>query len=404
MGENRTYQRFKIQPKKLLTKMIQNRLESKKEIPTVIGDKVFDNVDALIAYLQKDELKWKEELENLCQNFISLINGYKQAIERKYKIISWKISKLSLPLLDESLINSGGDTEIINELDAWIASWKREQSNFDYQFSFFKSRMASIHNEYSKKLPNIDIKNMKYEVENDNEKNYIKQSLQFLTGIVFENTVPLWQSKETAKNQKYKYIESSLLDSNILVNSEDRKRFIQQILQSNNYNSITPVWSKSITKETKLSAEEFHQNWDNQGPILLLIKTSSNWIFGAVSPQGFESINNYAGSKFAFLFSFKTTTEREPIIWRVKPEFASFAVKNNESKYSPGFGKSNKSDLFISFKNLSKSYSCVGTIYELPDFQDREKSDFQSPETFFTGVDKNWEITNIEAYSLWELN
>ena len=79
-----------------MTKMIQNRLESKKEIPTVIGDKVFDNVDALIAYLQKDELKWKEELENLCQNFISLINGYKQAIERKYKIISWKISKLSL--------------------------------------------------------------------------------------------------------------------------------------------------------------------------------------------------------------------------------------------------------------------------------------------------------------------
>ena len=202
---------------------------------------------------------------------------------------------------------------------------------------------------------------------------------------------------------KNNYWENSLSESKILESYEDKKKFIQQILMKNNYNSITPIWSKTIQKDTKLSTEDFHQNWDNQGPTLLLLKTDTNCIFGGVSPQGFVSINNYAGSEYAFLFSFKTITGREPIIWKVKPDMAPYAVKNNESKYSPGFGQSNKSDLFISFKNLNKSYSWIGNAYELPTLDDDLSIGFNTPETFFSGSEKEWRISNIEVFSLWEL-
>ena len=119
-----------------------------------------------------------------------------------------------------------------------------------------------------------------------------------------------------------------------------------------------------------------------------------------MSPQGFDSINNYSGSEYAFLFSLATTTKRQPIIWRVKPEQACFAVKNNEMRYSPGFGQSNNSDLFISFKNLSKSYCNLGNVYEFPKENVEKDSEFNTPTTFFVGSEKEWDISNIEVFSL----
>ena len=201
------YTKFKIQPKKLLTKMIKDRLESQKEIPMIIGDKIYNNIDVLISYLQKDELKFQKELEVLSQNFQNLIKEYKQSIERKYKIISWKISKLILQknseiLLHKGLNHSDDVIELINQLESSIASCKRDQSNFDYQFSFFKSRITTIHNEWTKKLPDISIDDLQFDTDNEEQNIYIKQSLQFLTGIVFENSVPLSQGKTLVQIQK----------------------------------------------------------------------------------------------------------------------------------------------------------------------------------------------------------
>ena len=41
-------------------------------------------------------------------------------------------------------------------------------------------------------------------------------------------------------------------------------------------------------------------------------------------------------------------------------------------KYSPAFGEANISDFFISFKNLSNSYSMLGNVYKLPPKEDGE--------------------------------
>ena len=71
-----------------------------------------------------------------------------------------------------------------------------------------------------------------------------------------------------------------------------------------------------------------------------------------------------------------------------------------KNKYSPGFGKSNESDLFISFKNLSRSYSSLGTVYEFPQKEVENDEEYNRPETFFAGSQSNWDIVNIEAFSL----
>ena len=402
-----SYTKFKIQPKKIMTKMIKDKYESQKEIHIDPGDMIYDNINSLIWHLQKDQEKRKKDMDTLVKNFHNLVKGYKKAIDRKYKQISLEISKLILRENHDILLYKEIDcTDDINELtshvETWIKQWQREQSNFEYQFNFFKSRLNTIHHDLSRSLPGLNIDNLKLETDNDSQTLFIKQSLQYLTGITFENTVPLSESQAISQLTKLQDLRCSLSSSKILKSIEQKDKFIQKILLENNYDSITQIWKWESSDGTNLSVEEFHKNWDNKGPVIILIKTESNWVFGGVSPQGFESLNNYAGSEYAFLFSFETPTERDPIIWKVKPEFASFAVKNNESRYSPGFGQSNKSDLFISFKNLSKSYSWVGNVYELPQVSGIASKGFDTPETFFTGTENNWTISNIEAFSLKE--
>ena len=71
---------------------------------------------------------------------------------------------------------------------------------------------------------------------------------------------------------------------------------------------------------------------------------------------------------------------------------ARFAIKQNEAKYSPGFGEANTSDLFIAFKNLANSYSQLGNVYKVPQMFDRK--------TFLAGSKDNWDIEEVEVWSV----
>ena len=85
----------------------------------------------------------------------------------------------------------------------------------------------------------------------------------------------------------------------------------------------------------------------------------------------------------AYLFSVTDGQGRKPIRCPVKESKKQFAIKQNESKYSPAFGEANISDLFIAFKNLTNSYSMLGNVYKLP----RSATD---GETFLAGRKKDW--------------
>ena len=68
------------------------------------------------------------------------------------------------------------------------------------------------------------------------------------------------------------------------------------------------------------------------------------------------------------------------------------AIKLNEEGYSPGFGESDISDLFVSFKNPRKSYSLLGNVYKLPL---GTKSD-----TFLAGKATDWDVHEIEVFAV----
>lgn len=76
----------------------------------------------------------------------------------------------------------------------------------------------------------------------------------------------------------------------------------------------------------------------------------------------------------------------------IKRQKTHHAIKQNESSYSPAFGEANISDLFIAFKNISKSYSLLGNVYKCPAGFD--------PETFLAGYKNDWQIDEIEVWSV----
>jgi len=71
------------------------------------------------------------------------------------------------------------------------------------------------------------------------------------------------------------------------------------------------------------------------------------------------------------------------------------AIKQNDSMYSPAFGESNVSDLFIAYKNPSCSYSMLGNCYKLP-----RGVSYKDNETWLAGRKDNWDVVEIEVWSV----
>ncbi|CAI2384844.1 unnamed protein product [Moneuplotes crassus] len=357
--------------------------------------------------MEKELAKSEKEIESFGKEFENLVESCRYTITQKYKKLACEISKNILNQDPELLINSTkhaskDTTELFNRLSACIQNCQRDSNNFEYQFNFFKNRLISVYNIVLYKIPKINLNNNLSNFEEEQSRKSLRDMLQSMTGVVFENSVPLSEDNTQSSLSKLESMVNSLRLSKILKSNEQKSDFAYKILIKNNYEQLTPLWGKIAEDSEDISAEEFHEHCDKQGSILILVKTKNGCVFGGVSPLGFDSINNYFGSEYAFLFSYATPTGREPIICKIKPEKASFAVKNNEAKYSPGFGQSNKSDLFISFKNLSKSYSHIGSVYEFPKEFVKDEEGYNTPETFFTGLTTNWRIENIEVFSIGE--
>ena len=98
--------------------------------------------------------------------------------------------------------------------------------------------------------------------------------------------------------------------------------------------------------------KRFHENCDNQGPTLMIVKTNSGHIFGGYNPVSWVSDFTYSATENAYLFSLTDGKSRPPMKCPIRKHRKKFAIKQNEDKYSPAFGEANISDLFIAFKNL----------------------------------------------------
>eukprot|EP00347_Sterkiella_histriomuscorum_P019889 403339925 len=168
------------------------------------------------------------------------------------------------------------------------------------------------------------------------------------------------------------------------------------------FNQVSLIYRLS---DDGIGTRTFHKACDNKGPTIMFVKANNHYIFGAFNPMSYMSENIYLDSDEAFLFSLtrKQTIIRDngfeehasvfrPVKCEVRQSKSDKAIKLNEENYSPGFGESDISDLFISFKNPKKSYSLLGNVYKLPQ---GVKGD-----TFLAGQPTDWDIHEIEIFSV----
>lgn len=123
-------------------------------------------------------------------------------------------------------------------------------------------------------MPNINISQYLSNYEEDSPRKELRDMLQSMTGVVFENSVPLMEDHVQSSLSKLQMMVSSLRLSQILTTTEDKTNFANKILIENNYEKVTPLWGKMVEENEDISAEEFHEHCDKKGPILLLIKTA----------------------------------------------------------------------------------------------------------------------------------
>ncbi|CAI2385495.1 unnamed protein product [Moneuplotes crassus] len=137
---------------------------------------------------------------------------------------------------------------------------------------------------------------------------------------------------------------------------------------------------------------EFHEKCDNKGQTIMIIKTLNGHIFGGYNPTSWISEYVYSQCEDAFLFSLTDGKGRKCIKCPIERHKADKAIKQNQNKYSPGFGEANNSDLFIAFRKLDNSYSRLGNVYRCPNQYD--------PSTFLAGSETGWDIEEIEVWSI----
>lgn len=113
----------------------------------------------------------------------------------------------------------------------------------------------------------------------------------------------------------------------------------------------------SVNKD--LSNQQFHDLCDDQGPLLLLVRTKQA-IFGGYAAQDWKTVGGYRKCKESYLFRLS-----EPL--RFMSKVAHQETKQQRAlyfskKYGMVFGQG---DLNINFDNIAKSSSKLGQTFQL---------------------------------------
>ena len=106
-----------------------------------------------------------------------------------------------------------------------------------------------------------------------------------------------------------------------------------------------------LSEHPGLKNEEFHSLCDDQGPLLVLAKTT-NATFGGFCAQSWKSIGGYRKCKKSYLFRLS-----EPLRFMSKVQGSSDRSLFFSQKYGMVFGQG---DLIINFSDLKKCSSKIG--------------------------------------------
>lgn len=154
------------------------------------------------------------------------------------------------------------------------------------------------------------------------------------------------------------------------------------------YGKPDQLW-KLIYKATRdgFEGKTFHRLCDNQGPTMVIIRSTGGYVFGGYASQSWNSNGSYINAQDSFLFLLTNANGNQPTKFICKKN--SYALYGDES-YGPTFG--NNHDLKISDCSNANNDSCCNLGGSYPNTLSL------GPLTF-TG-ENEFQITDIEVFKL----
>jgi len=273
------------------------------------------------------------------------------------------------------------DDDAAADVDAYAEESQKTQDELDRNLNFNnKNKQINNrhHNDFFKEnILNYEKKDEFYSLKNSFlTENPVLKISKCLNKLDF---IPVYEKE--LKILRHVFKESSIIN--------------QEVINSDLINCLPNIKSAALLYKVSVDGAEakvFHEKCDNRGPTLTLVKLDDNHIFGGYNPLSWINEFMYNQTQESFLFSISDGKYRKPLKCPIKKSMTAFAIKQNQIEYSPGFGETDKADLFIAYKNLKNSYSNLGHVYKCPEgFNELE---------FFAGRPNNWNIVEVEVYAV----
>ena len=406
------------------TKIVQEKVElslcDKHREPTKLFCEIcMKSICVICAQYDNDHIDHKiNTIKNILDNQALELTGNIRVCERQIKIIEELIGQMiysKQKLEEEKKIFIDKLNKTVDNLLIMINNKKMELNN--YIENLFKSKLESLENklknfeyvknryEYYRNLicdRDIDIIDRVIQIKNLNKKIFKIENLGLLNPSNFNK--PFSQSlfiNEPNKDiekilKKYAFLPITDLTIENLIKIFNTSNIIRKELIYKDFIIILPKIKSGIllysTLTDEVSTVAFHRKCDNKGPTLTIVKTVDGHIFGGYNPRSWVSESMYNECDDSFLFSLSDGKSIKPVKCPLKEYKKSTAIYQNEELNSPGWGEVSEADLFISYKNLSNSYSNLGRCYKAPKNVE--------PNCFLAGKPTKWDIDLIEIYAV----
>jgi hypothetical protein len=159
----------------------------------------------------------------------------------------------------------------------------------------------------------------------------------------------------TEPERKEEERKSQMFADDTLLTMEQKQRLNEF------YGKVDQRW-ELIYKATRdgFECSTFHRLCDNQGPTMVIIRSTGGYLFGGYASQPWKSIEGYVNAQNSFLYLLTNANGNQPTKFLYNNNGSGF---DDNSGYGPTFGGGH--DLHISDKsNANNSSSCnVGYSY-----------------------------------------
>ena len=412
-------------------------LKNKIENEIIKLDQLFDKTldDLKKSYkkkyemLLKEENNLKEQLQNKVtktkgqlENFLSEINENIRIGERINKgIKKLKNEEKSMIRILSYISKINTSKKNMKKLDKESLksikfSYKRDKSDIKYEEYYFNGMVIPKNIEFKEvgatnlkiiwnvddmKLINMDKNQIKYKVEmrkencNDNFKEiYQGNNCNYFVNNLSSNTTYEFRICSFCKDTNGEWsqihkITTTKIDSLILTELNRYDDFLNKIKEWSGYKKIDLLFRGT---RDGMTAKDFHNKCDNQGPTISLFKNQKGHVFGGYASISWTSSNGNQRAPNSFLFSLTNIYNTQP---------TKFPCKNDgkevyhEPSYGPIFGESGL-DFYLldNFSQKNKAYSQFPKSFE--DLLGKGYSIFTSNEN----SNNNFTLKEIEIFKL----